>query len=115
QSINASMFYYRGDTLMAVRNGPYKAHFWTFTNPIEEFKRGIDYCPGNAVPNVTTHKLTNHKQPVMFHLVRDPGERFPISRKSTEYKMALKKIEAILEEHQANLKPGEPVLNMCDR
>lgn len=114
--LNSSMFFYRGDTLMAVRNGPYKAHYWTFTNPIEEFRRGIDYCPGSAVANVTTHRLTPHqKAPVLFHLVRDPGERYPIPRWTAEYKWAKRQLDAIAEQHQAEMQPGVPVLNICDR
>ena len=36
--LNRSIFYYRGDELMAVRNGNYKAHYWTWTNSVEEFQ-----------------------------------------------------------------------------
>ncbi|KAJ3593963.1 hypothetical protein NHX12_006296 [Muraenolepis orangiensis] len=32
------IFYYRGNQLMAVRLGPYKAHYWTWSNSLEEFK-----------------------------------------------------------------------------
>lgn len=31
------VFYYRGNELMAVRSGAHKAHFWTWTNSLEEF------------------------------------------------------------------------------
>lgn len=112
---NASVFYYRGDTLMAIRHGPYKAHYWTFTNPWEEFKKKIDYCPGNEVQNVTTHKLTHHQSPVLFHLIRDPGERFPIPIHRYEYTNAIKKLETIKIEHERTMVRGEPVLNICDR
>ena len=112
---NVSMFYYRGDTLMAIRHGPYKAHLWTFTNTWQQYSTGIDFCPGNEVRNVTTHKLTEHKAPILFHLIRDPGERYPISPKTWEYKKTIKQIRTIVEEHEANLKPGQPVLNTCDR
>lgn len=112
---NASMFYYRGDTLMAVRNGPYKAHLWTFTNTWEQFNQGIDFCPGNELANVTTHKLTQHKSPVLFHVVRDAAERYPISPKTLEYQKAIKLLRSIVEEHRETLRPGQPVLNTCDR
>ena len=36
---NRTIFYYRGDEMMAVRYGMYKAHYWTWTNSIEEFNR----------------------------------------------------------------------------
>ena len=32
-----AIFYYRGNEMMAVRYGVYKAHYWTWTNNIEEF------------------------------------------------------------------------------
>ncbi|XP_029094519.1 N-acetylgalactosamine-6-sulfatase isoform X15 [Monodon monoceros] len=35
------VFYYRGNTLMAVTRGQYKAHFWTWTNSWEEFRAWI--------------------------------------------------------------------------
>ena len=31
------IFYYRGDEMMAVRSGLYKAHYWTWTNSLEEY------------------------------------------------------------------------------
>lgn len=36
---NRPIFYYRGNTLMAVTLGQYKAHFWTWTNSWEEFRQ----------------------------------------------------------------------------
>ena len=35
--IYRAIFYYRGNEMMAVRYGLYKAHYWTWTNSIEEF------------------------------------------------------------------------------
>ena len=32
-----SIFYYRGDEMMAVRYSMYKAHYWTWTNSLQEF------------------------------------------------------------------------------
>lgn len=41
--------------------------------------QGINFCPGQEVPNVTTHEQTEHTlQPLIFHLGRDPGEKYPI-------------------------------------
>ncbi len=36
-----AIFYYRGDEMMAVRVGMYKAHYWTWTNSIEEFNQHV--------------------------------------------------------------------------
>ena len=30
------IYYYRGNEMMAVRHGLYKAHYWTWTNSLEE-------------------------------------------------------------------------------
>lgn len=41
--------------------------------------QGINFCPGQEVPGVTTHIQKEHTmQPIIFHLGRDPGEKFPI-------------------------------------
>ncbi|CAI8014345.1 N-acetylgalactosamine-6-sulfatase [Geodia barretti] len=37
------VFYYRGDELMAVRYQMYKAHYWTWTNSIDEFNHVCYY------------------------------------------------------------------------
>lgn len=40
---NRTIFYYRGNEMMAVRNGWYKAHYWTWTNSIEEFNQHVSH------------------------------------------------------------------------
>lgn len=43
------------------------------------FQSGIDFCPGENVTGVTTHEQMNYTTaPVLFHLGRDPGEKYPI-------------------------------------
>ncbi|XP_071375800.1 N-acetylgalactosamine-6-sulfatase [Centroberyx affinis] len=109
------IFYYRGNEMMAVRLGPYKAHYWTWSNSWEEFKAGINFCPGEEVPGVTTHIQKEHTlAPIIFHLGRDPGERYPISVLSREYEDVLSRISPVVEKHKATLVPGTPQLNMCD-
>ncbi|XP_038825420.1 N-acetylgalactosamine-6-sulfatase-like, partial [Salvelinus namaycush] len=77
--INRPIYYYRGSGMMAVRVGPYKAHYWTWSNSWEEFNQGIHFCPGQEVAGVTTHTQQEHTmQPLIFHLGRDPGEKYPI-------------------------------------
>lgn len=108
-------FYYRGNEMMAVRLGLYKAHYWTWSNSWEEFNAGIDFCPGQDVPGVTTHVQKEHAmQPIIFHLGRDPGEKHPISVLSKEYRDVLSRISPLVDEHQRTLVPGAPQLNMCD-
>ncbi|XP_004600862.3 N-acetylgalactosamine-6-sulfatase isoform X3 [Sorex araneus] len=116
QLTDRSIFYYRGNTLMAVTMGQYKAHFWTWTNSWEEFRKGIDFCPGQNVSGVTTHTQQDHTElPLIFHLGRDPGERFPLSFGSAEYQAALSRFSPLVQQHQDTLVPGQPQLNVCDR
>ncbi|XP_064833086.1 N-acetylgalactosamine-6-sulfatase isoform X1 [Oncorhynchus masou masou] len=113
--INRPIFYYRGNEMMAVRVGPYKAHYWTWSNSWEEFNQGINFCPGQEVAGVTTHTQQEHTmQPLIFHLGRDPGEKYPISAVTKEYQDALSRITAVVEKHKKGLVPGVPQLNMCD-
>ncbi|XP_072527104.1 N-acetylgalactosamine-6-sulfatase [Salminus brasiliensis] len=110
-----AVFYYRGNQMMAVRVGLYKAHYWTWSNSWEEFNKGINFCPGQAVAGVTTHTQEEHTmQPLIFHLGRDPGEKYPINVLSEEYQDVLARISAVVEEHVKTLVPGQPQLNMCD-
>ncbi|XP_030271047.1 N-acetylgalactosamine-6-sulfatase [Sparus aurata] len=112
---NRPIFYYRGNELMAVRLGQYKAHYWTWSNSWKQFKTGINFCPGQEVPGVTTHEQKEHTmQPIIFHLGRDPGEKFPISVLSEEYQDALSRISPVVEQHKKTLTPSVPQLNMCD-
>lgn len=116
QTFLRPVFYYRGDELMAVRYGLYKAHFWCWTNSWEEFKSGIDFCPGIDIEGFTSHKQLNYSnEPLLFHIGRDPGERYRISSNSSEYKNAMRKMFEVVEVHREKLVPGIPQLNMCDQ
>nr|KAI8743502.1 N-acetylgalactosamine-6-sulfatase-like [Biomphalaria glabrata] len=117
KTIERPIFYYRGDLLMAVRVGQYKAHLWTWSNSWSEFKNGsgVDFCPGENVVEVTTHDQTNHTlQPLLFDLGADPGEKYVIKPTSPVYQKHMPTIMSIVKEHLANLVPGVPQLNLCD-
>uniref|UniRef100_A0A4W5RG41 Galactosamine (N-acetyl)-6-sulfatase n=1 Tax=Hucho hucho TaxID=62062 RepID=A0A4W5RG41_9TELE len=76
---------------------------------------GINFCPGQEVAGVTTHTQQEHTmQPLIFHLGRDPGEKYPISAGTKEYQDVLSRITAVVEKHKKGLVPGVPQLNMCD-
>ncbi|KAM3828892.1 N-acetylgalactosamine-6-sulfatase isoform 2-T2 [Vipera latastei] len=114
--IDRPIFYYRGNEMMAVRIGLYKAHYWTWSNSWEEFSQGIDFCPGQNVSGVTTREQEEHsKLPLIFHLGKDPGEKYPISFSSAEYQSVLERVSPIVLEHKATLVPGQPQLNVCDK
>ncbi|XP_076469787.1 N-acetylgalactosamine-6-sulfatase-like [Babylonia areolata] len=115
-TVDRPLFYYRGNTMMAVRWQLYKAHFWTWTNSMEEFKQGVNFCPGQEVEGVTTHEQMNHTaQPLLFQLARDPGEKYIIKPSSAEYKRVMPEIFRLVDEHKTKLVPGDPQLNMCDQ
>ncbi|XP_033754653.1 N-acetylgalactosamine-6-sulfatase-like [Pecten maximus] len=113
--IQRPLFYYRGDTLMAVRLGQYKAHLWTWTNSIQEFNRGVDFCPGEEIKNVTTHDQIQHDPPLLFHITRDPGEKYLIKQNTEEYRSVMPDIQSAVATHIKHLVPGTPQLNMCNR
>uniref|UniRef100_A0A3P9MC41 N-acetylgalactosamine-6-sulfatase n=1 Tax=Oryzias latipes TaxID=8090 RepID=A0A3P9MC41_ORYLA len=76
---------------------------------------GINFCPGQEVTGVTTHEQKEHtQQPIIFHLGRDPGEKYPLSVLSKEYQDASNWISMVVQKHKETLVPGMPQLNMCD-
>uniref|UniRef100_A0A8C7XDF7 N-acetylgalactosamine-6-sulfatase n=1 Tax=Oryzias sinensis TaxID=183150 RepID=A0A8C7XDF7_9TELE len=76
---------------------------------------GVNFCPGQEVAGVTTHEQKEHtQQPIIFHLGRDPGEKYPLSVLSKEYQDASNWISIVVQKHKETLVPGMPQLNMCD-
>ncbi len=74
------MFYYRGAKLFAVRQGPWKAHFVTQSGRKNDRKK--------------------HDPPLLFHLDRDPAEKFNVAKKHPE---VLARITELVEQHQAGI------------
>ncbi len=81
--------FYRGFQLMAMRLGPWKAHFRTQPG----------YGPG---------QLVEHDPPQLYHLERDPSERFDVAKQHPE---VLEKIVAFRQEHLAKMKPAKSQLD----
>lgn len=109
------IFFYRGNEMMAVRLGLYKAHYWTWTNSWEELSQGINFCPGQNITGITTHDQVEHDlNPLLFHVGRDPGEKYPISVLSNEYQQVMPRISYVVGQHKESMIPGEPQLNVCD-
>ncbi|MCA9114143.1 MAG: sulfatase [Planctomycetaceae bacterium] len=78
-----SVFYYRGTRLMAVRLGPWKAHYIT----------QAAYGGGKPV---------THDVPVLYHLEHDPSERHD---RAADHPEVLAEIARVVEEHRQRLKP----------
>lgn len=78
-----AFFYYRGTTLYAARQGPWKAHFITRSA----------YGPDLPV---------THAPPLLFHLGEDPGERWD---RAARQPAVLDAIQAAVDRHRASLVP----------
>ncbi|CBY34342.1 unnamed protein product [Oikopleura dioica] len=112
-SPSGTHFFYRGDTLGAVRRGDYKMHVYTWSGT--KASSIWHFCRGQNVPNVTTEVQTDHsKAPVIYNIGQDPSEKLPLPTKSAEYKQQRPILEKIIAEHQKTLVLGTPQLNYCD-
>jgi arylsulfatase A-like enzyme len=87
-AVRDRVFYYRGFQLMAIRLGPWKAHFQTQPG----------YGPGG---------LEQHDPPLLFHVEHDPSERFNVAK---DHGDVIQRILKIREEHLASMQPAESQL-----
>jgi arylsulfatase A-like enzyme len=76
-----TVFYYRGTRLMAVRHGPWKAHF--ITQP----------AYGGNGP-------TEHDPPLLYHLEHDPSERHDLAKDHAD---VIAEIKQVVERHRETL------------
>lgn len=83
-----TMFYYQGAQLYAVRKGPFKIHFTTYTS----------YVKQKPVPQ---------DPPLLYHLEHDPSERFDIAAKHPKI---VAELTALAEAHRASVEPVEDQL-----
>ena len=112
--IDRPVFFYRGNEMMAVRVGAYKAHYWLWVQ-FGKQPLHFTFCRGQYIQNVTVHDQMDHtQQPVVFNVNRDPGEKYMLNHRSAEYKAAMAVISKVVKEHQEQLEPGQPSLNYCD-
>lgn len=81
-------FFYRSDELYAVRKGPFKAHFSTWTGYSKE-------------------PVERHDPPLLFHLGHDPSERFNVAADHPE---VIAEIKALREAHRDSLVRRRPQL-----
>ncbi len=87
-----AMFYYRGYQLMAVRMGPWKAHFITQGSYGSEPKQA-----------------KKHDPPILYHLDRDPSEQFPLQ---AEHPDVLEQIKKVVEQHKEKMEPAPSQLEI---
>lgn len=90
KSQREAYFYYRGYSLMAIRLGPWKAHFQT--------QSGY----GQPQPEL-------HTPPLLYNLDVDPGEKYNVVKDHAD---VLARIQSVMEEHLAKLKPAPSQLEL---
>ncbi len=78
-----SVLYYRGTQLMAVRLGPWKAHYFTQTS----YRRD-------------SNTREAHDPPRLYHLDHDPGEQYNLNEQHPE---VIAQIDALVAEHRRDL------------
>ena len=76
------MVYYRGTKLMAIRKGPWKAHFIT-------------------KPAYGREPFKVHDPPVLYHLEHDPSEKYDVAKDHPE---VIKELKAAAEKHRKTVK-----------
>jgi len=98
------IFYWRAGTLYAARQakGPYKVHYYTQSGYV-----------GEPAVNQTLN-------PLIFHVEKDPSERFPLSNTTADYQNALIDLNQAVAAHlasiipvQNNLAGMDPSLSIC--
>ena len=63
----------------------------------------------------TTDHRDHRKMPVLFHMFRDPGERYPIRTDSEEYHKHVNILKNVEQAHVKDRVYATPQLNWCDR
>lgn len=81
-----TFFYWNAETLCAVRQGPWKLHRVTNT---------AEWQSGTA----------KHDPPLLFHLEHDPSEKYDVA---AEHPEVVKRLLALMEEHEAKVERGAP-------
>ncbi|MFO0946884.1 MAG: sulfatase [Planctomycetota bacterium] len=90
KSARTSMYYWRGSRLMAVRKGPWKAHFYT--------------QPAYA----RSMTVTEHQTPLLYQLEQDPSEKYDVALDNPEI---VKELRAEAENHKSELQVAKSILD----
>ena len=62
----------------------------------------------------TTDQIDHRNDPFLFNVERDPGERYPIDKHSSEYRDQVASLRRVVAAHEKDLVKGKPALNYCD-
>jgi len=90
-----TLFHYCGSTITAVRQGKYKAHYWT-----PKWDEGLRACPSVTICPCLG---TPHSPPLLFDIEADPAEESPLNIE--KYSDVLSKMDIAVQEHKTTLIP----------
>lgn len=101
ESRHTSYFYWRGNAVFAMRHGDYKLHFMT------------QGCTDYWHP-----QLKIYDPPLLFHVLRDPSEAFPLDATAPAHAAVIVAAKAALSAHMAavaaDTTKAPPQLNRCN-
>ncbi|CAF0974112.1 unnamed protein product [Rotaria sordida] len=90
-----TLFHYCGSTITAVRQGKYKAHYWT-----PKWDEGLRACPSDIICPCLS---IQHSPPLLFDIETDPAEESPLDIQN--YSNILSMMDAAVQKHKATLIP----------
>jgi arylsulfatase A-like enzyme len=90
-----TLFHYCGSTITAVRQGKYKAHYWT-----PKWDEGLRACPSHVIcPCLTIPQ----SPPLLFDIEADPAEESPLE--IHKHFNVLSLMDAAVQEHKTTIIP----------
>ncbi|CAF0891183.1 unnamed protein product [Adineta steineri] len=90
-----TLFHYCGSTVTAVRQGKYKAHYWT-----PKWDEGLHACPSVTICPCLSNQ---HSPPLLFDIEADPAEELPLD--TQKHSKILSLMDVAVQEHKATLIP----------
>jgi len=90
-----TLFHYCGSTVTAVRQGKYKAHYWT-----TKWDEGLRACPSITI---CPCRITQHSPPLLFDIEADPAEESPLNFEKHSDVLSL--MDAAVQKHKATIVP----------
>lgn len=106
-----TLFHYCGSTVTAVRQGKYKAHYWT-----TKWDEGLRACPSTII---CPCRIFKHSPPLLYDIEADPAELSPLDIE--KYSEVLSSIDTAVKKHISTIipvpnqleKPAYPWLFPC--
>jgi arylsulfatase A-like enzyme len=90
-----TLFHYCGSTVTAVRQGKFKAHYWT-----TKWDEGLRACPSIII---CPCRSTQHSPPLLFDIEADPAEESPLDVEKHADVLSL--MDVAVQKHKATIVP----------